>query len=274
MSCRNHPQIEAGLDHCYRCGFRFCEECRVEFQGKPHCAPCKAEAVSMLESGADPGRGADGGELPPWERRQELGMAAAFWATIKAVMSDPSRFFRRMDTTVTTWDCLAVPCVVGVLGAIGGAVLQIALAGALTGLMGAQGNLDGDQAAMAFLPQVLGGCGGIVFAPVFSIIGVFITAGFMHLFLMMTGKVGAPFHQTMRGYCYAQAPSILGIIPLLGQIVGGLWSLWISVVMIKELHRTTWGTAWMSVLWYIALICIVCGGAYALIFGVFMASQG
>ena len=274
MACRNHPQVETGLEHCYRCGYRFCEECRVDFQGKAYCATCKAEAVGMLEVGESP-RPAEGmGELPPWERRQELGMASAFWETIKAVMSDPTRFFRNLDTRATTFDCLVIPCVLSLIGAVVGAILQVGMMGTLMGIMGAQGGVEGEEAAVMFIPQVLGGCGGIVFAPVMAIALAFIIGGLIHLFLMMTGKVGAPYHQTMRGYCYAQAPSILAIIPILGGLVGWVWAIWTTVVMVKELHRTTWGTAWMSVLWYMVLFCVVCGGAYAVLFGVIAASAG
>jgi hypothetical protein len=267
MSCRNHPQVESGLDHCYRCGFRFCEECRVEFQGKQHCASCKAEAVSLLESGHDAGTGVGGGELPPWERRLELGLASAFWATVKQVMGDPAGFFRRMDKSVTTWDCLAVPCVLSLIGAIVSAIVQIAFAGVLAGFISSQGGLDDPQAGAEMFGQMFGGafgaCFGVFLAPVFAIIFAFIFAGLIHLYLHMTNNVGEPYHQTLRGYCYAQAPTILGIIPILGGIVGWFWSIWTTVVMVKELHRTTWGTAWISVLWYIVLLCLFCGGAYA-----------
>ena len=53
MPCRNHPEIEAGLARCERCGGAFCPDCVVLLSGKAFCADCKGEQVRDLESGAD-----------------------------------------------------------------------------------------------------------------------------------------------------------------------------------------------------------------------------
>ncbi len=274
MPCRNHPQIESGLDHCHRCGFSFCDDCRVEFQGRTHCAGCKAEAVGLLESGGTTASSGDL-ELPAWERRAELGMASAFWQTIKAVMTDPARFFRRMDTSVTTWDCLAVPCVLAVLGAIVSGILQLTIMGGMMAFLSQMGGGMGDDASQMVLPQMFSGtfgaCIGVFLSPVAAILGAFMVAGLMHLFLMMTGKVGAPYHQTLRGYCYAQAPNILAVIPFLGSVVAFFWTIWTSVVMVKEVHKSTWGMAWMSVLSWMVLCCVLSVGAYAVVVALVVA---
>ncbi len=274
MACRNHPQIEEGLDHCYRCGFRFCDECRVEFQGHPHCAPCKSEAVSMLEAGSssDASAGREG-QLPPWERRAELGMTTAFLETVKQVISSPTRFFENLRIGVTTWDCLAIPCVVTTVGMIASAVVQIALMGTMMGVVTSQQGGDSGGAAAAFGGQIIGACCWIPLAPVFAIMASFMGAGMIHVFLMMTGKVTEPFQQTLRGYCYAQSPGVLAVIPILGSLVGGVIGLWASVVMVKTTHKTSWGIAWMAVLWFAILILgLVCIGGL-LLAGVIGASS-
>lgn len=266
MPCRNHPEVETGLARCHGCGHAFCAACLVDVGGKPFCAPCK-----MQELAASAERGEGDTELPPWERRDELGMATAMWRTITHVNGDPSGFFRRMDTTRETWDCLAVPCVLGVLSTLTMSVAMLPFLGWIHAELMPQAS--GGDLGMTMFAQGFGLCGGIVFAPVSAIISVFITAGLIHVFLAMTNKVRVPFHQTMRGYCYSQGPLIVTVIPGLGHIVGALWSIWTAVVMVREVHRTSWGTAWMSVLWYMVLACVVCGGLYAALIAIAIAAQ-
>jgi len=269
--------VDEGLDHCYRCGYRFCEECRVDFQGHPHCATCKSEAVSMLESGASAGGDGGGpagarGELPPWERRQELGMMAAFVETMKQVISSHTRFFANMRLGVTTWDCLAIPCIVGVVAMVVSTAFNMVFFGAFTGFAASQSGGGAGEAGAAVAGQLLTGVCMIPLAPVFAIAGSFFAAGMIHVFLMMTGNVRQPFQQTLRGYCYAQSPGILAIVPILGSIVGGIMSLWASVVMVKTVHKTSWGMAWMSVLWFLILILVLACGVGILFAGVIGAS--
>ena len=190
MPCRNHPQMDQGLDHCHRCGYLFCEECRVEFQRHPHCAACKAEAVGMLEAGLG---GSDGGaELPPWERRQELGTMTAFIDTLKAVISNPTGFFRNYDATATSWDCLAVPCVLTTISTATIMAVYVLFYGTVMSALSAQLGPEFDGGALTIAMLLMGSCMYVVLAPVFAIITTFVMSGLMHAFVMMTGKVTRP----------------------------------------------------------------------------------
>jgi uncharacterized RDD family membrane protein YckC len=55
MPCAHHPEIDAGLERCERCGGEFCPDCFVVLRDRPFCAACKVEHVRDLRSGIVPG---------------------------------------------------------------------------------------------------------------------------------------------------------------------------------------------------------------------------
>ena len=55
MGCAHHPEVEAGLERCERCGARLCPDCFVVLRDRPFCAACKVEHVRDLRSGIVPG---------------------------------------------------------------------------------------------------------------------------------------------------------------------------------------------------------------------------
>lgn len=266
MGCTNHPVVESGLQACWICGKSFCPDCVVEFQSRTLCGPCKATAVARLESGASDAVGGEG-EAAPWERRAELGTVAAFVATCKAAMLEPQRFFSKLDRTRQGYDFLVFPMIIQVLVALSQAAVQFAMFGSLWMYQATPG--DGLAAAFA------GGFGliGVVLAPIFAVIGAFIGAGFIHVALLVMKKATVPYQQTLRGYCYASAPNVLAVVPFLGMAVGPLWALVTQVLMVKERHRCSGGTAAIAVLWIVGL-ALCCGGVAAIaMVGVAMSNR-
>lgn len=256
MGCTNHPVVEAGLQACWICGKSFCPECVVEFQSRTLCGPCKATAVARLESGSADAVGGEG-EAAPWERRAELGTVPAFVATCKAAMLEPQRFFSKLDRTRQGYDCLVFPMIIQFFVALSQAAVQFAMFGSLWMHQATPG--DGFAAMFA------GGMGliGVILSPILAIVGAFIGAGLIHIALLVMKKATVPYHQTLRGYCYASAASVLQVVPFLGLMVGGLWALVTQVLMVKERHRCSGGTAAIAVLWIVGL-ALCCGGVAAL----------
>ena len=48
--------------------------------------------------------------------------------------------------------------------------------------------------------------------------------------------------------CYSAASLICGIVPFLGPLIGGVWSIGITIIGLKEAHRTRLSTAMFAVL--------------------------
>jgi len=54
MGCAHHPDVEAGLERCERCGAEVCPDCFVVLRDRTLCAACKVEYVHDLRSGIVP----------------------------------------------------------------------------------------------------------------------------------------------------------------------------------------------------------------------------
>ena len=250
MACRNHPAVLDGIEYCAICAETYCGECVVEFQGKRTCADCKAQIVADLEVGGAPGGAA---VMPPWERRNELGFVGAFFGQCKVVMSEPTAYFERVDTNETRWDSLVFAIIIQVLVAVSTWIFMGLIFGAMfAGQQEAQAEMFGPFAA-AMSPGIF----QVLFAPVGAVLGMFIGAGLFHVMLLIMKQAKRPFHQTVRHYCYANAPGVLGVIPIVGGLAG-IWSIVLTVFMIKHVHRTTWGTAVAAVL--VPFVVLICGG--------------
>ena len=97
-----------------------------------------------------------------------------------------------------------------------------------------------------------------------SIIGIAINAGLCCLFSrLFAGEVPA-YSNWFRAVMFATAPSALGIVPIIGALVGVIYVVVLTVVVIRDLARITTGAA--IVVWLIAtllpLILITAAGLW------------
>jgi hypothetical protein len=109
-------------------------------------------------------------------------------------------------------------------------------------------------------------------APVMIPIGIFIWSAILHLFLMLLGGANASFLATFRTVAYASSPQVFEIIPLCGGLISWIWGLVISVIGLREVHRTTTGRAMGAVL----LPGLLCCGMFVtllMLIGVFAAAN-
>lgn len=91
--------------------------------------------------------------------------------------------------------------------------------------------------------------------PLLAAIGLFAAAGISHLVLMMLDDGGRGFGVTLRAVAYANTPQLLGVIPVCGGLVGGIWCVVLYVAAATEAHETEW---WRALLTY-SLPAILCG---------------
>ena len=69
--------------------------------------------------------------------------------------------------------------------------------------------------------------------------------------LLFTDDV-PPYSHWLRAMLFASAPGALGIVPFVGSFVGGVYSVVLQVVAIRDLARVPTGTA--IVIWVILLL--------------------
>ena len=84
--------------------------------------------------------------------------------------------------------------------------------------------------------------------PFVSIIGLVLWSGLLHLIVFMFRPKRRGFSATLRALSYAAGPSLLAVVPIIGSLIGGLWSLILTVIGIREAHRMSTRNAVATVL--------------------------
>jgi hypothetical protein len=107
--------------------------------------------------------------------------------------------------------------------------------------------------------------GWIIGAALAATVGLAIGAGILWLVSRLFGATGS-FESLFRSLGFAAAPSALGIIPFLGGLVGGIWSLILAIRAVKETQSVSDGAA-IAIVLIPAAIVFVIGLVVALIAG-------
>ena len=143
-------------------------------------------------------------------------------------------------------------------------------------LLGVAFSLFAAMLGMLGVPMMtLGAATGPLFAVVFfiltlvsGIIGVFIGGLWLHIWVcLLGGREGV--EQTIKALMYGVTPGyLLGWIPIVG-IIGGIWSLIVEIIGIRQLHELSTGKAVLAVIIAIAIPLII----YTVIIAAFIATM-
>jgi len=108
-----------------------------------------------------------------------------------------------------------------------------------------------------FLAETMGVAIGAIVLVIVSLIMVFIIGGWLHLFVyLLGGRKG--YLETVKSLIFGSTPYMLiGWIPLVGIIIGGIWSLILSILGIRELHQISTGRAAGAVILAAIIIVII-----------------
>ncbi len=154
----------------------------------------------------------------PWAERAELGFFRALWETIKQVLLKPGEFFDNLEIKDSLWEPLSF--YLTVTTAVLAAIILIFLLFPSKPIQG------------------LGMAGVLLLAPIIMlgvIASLYIGAAIMHLVVLMFGGSGG-FKATFNVLAYNAAPGIFSIIPLVGGLINGVWSIVIGVIGFKRVH--------------------------------------
>ncbi|MFO8031485.1 MAG: YIP1 family protein [Desulfohalobiaceae bacterium] len=166
----------------------------------------------------------------PWEDLQEHGFFPGLWLTIKLVLLAPVGFFSRMPLGRG----FAMPLIFYLLIAEV-QVLSIffwRMAGVLPGME--------DEAASIF-GLALTGAGAftlLVLYPLLMAAYIFFYSAVSHLCLLAVKSGEKGFEATFKVIAYANAPMILGVVPVLGPWAGFVWSLVCTFFGFRVVHET------------------------------------
>ncbi len=211
-----------------------------------------------------------GGDRLPWEERDRLGLIEALIQTIRLLVTDPSNAYSRLRRDSDLTSPLLFGLILSWLGIVFSQMWQLMFGG----LMGSMfGGLEGLEEVFA-PPGAFGIIATLVFWPLIYIVFLFISAGILHVCLMIVGATSdspTGFEGTLKVVSYAQVAGLAGVIPLVGGFLAGLWVLILEVVGSTQVHRTTVGRALTGVLIPVFLCC-VCLLLGAVFFGAMIAA--
>ncbi len=169
-----------------------------------------------------------------------------FVEKVKGILTEPSKTFDALkgETLGESIKFYAV------IAAISAALNTLLFALAFGTMFGQLGTMMGASAGVA---------GAIVFFVIlfiFGIIGAFISGAIFHIFVYLAGgRKGLT--QTIKAVIYGSTPGLLiGWIPFIGMI-GGLWSLVLEIIGIRQLHEMTTGRAVLAVVIMLVVLVVM-----------------
>jgi hypothetical protein len=175
----------------------------------------------------------------------------SFIATVQAVVLRPVDFFRG----ILRQGDLINPLIFAIICYEVSAIL-----GGLLSLVG----FSGSRGFGAFITS-------IILAPIFAAIGLFIGAGILYLLVMLiVGSRNSGFEATFRVVAYSAVTSLVSWIPFIGWILS-LYSIYLGIVGIREVHNTTTGKAALVILIPVVVLFII-GAILAIVIGAFIFS--
>lgn len=245
--CAVHP-TNASSGTCGRCGSFICVQC-LGPDGAPYCEKCRA----LGDVGRTP---------PPWERRGELGLIAAFIAQWKMSIFEPDKFWRSVPPEGSTGQALLYAWLVGLLQAVPAFLIQaLNFSQVKSSLMTAIPNLP--EWVDSLNPWVFSAALTLPVVVLFPA-SFYLSSAMVHLGCKLWGAGDRGFSATARVLGYAQGPLLVGWVPMLG-FVGVVYVVVLQVMGISRLHGTTGGKAALGLL-TIPILLTCCLGTGGFIF--------
>lgn len=190
-------------------------------------------------------------EGPAWERRGPI--FGRVIDTAREVLFRPRKFFRAMPRTAGLGPSLTFYLLTGMVGMAASVLFQFVISSA-----GHRGQMFIGGIFLLVM---------VALGPVMLIVGAFIGSGIYHLMLMLFGAARHPFETTFRVVTYsAGAASLLGIIPICGGVVGGIWQIVAIIIGLAEAQETTTGKSAAAVLIPVVVCCALMGSLLVLAF--------
>lgn len=181
----------------------------------------------------------------PWAPPEDGSVLGSFGETWKSASLEPGEFFARIPRDGGTGAAVVYYLIIGVLVA-GANLFWQSLGGGGAG----EGNLAQLGMGEGIHPVV-----NFLLSPAFLLFGLVLAGGVTHMMLLLVGGGTHGFGTTLRVFCYAYSPQLLGVIPVAGSIIGTIWMLVVAIIGLRSAHETpTWKPVLAVMLPFLALM--------------------
>jgi len=197
----------------------------------------------------------------PFAERATRGFFRALFQTWKLVALEPQRFFLRVRTDQTGTAIFFGVLLTWVGGAVGAALGLVSNAAQMASLQQSLSTLPPDLQRLfeRLLPLMTGGfvVAQIVLIPLFTILGMFVWAGVVHLFLLMFKGGGRGFQATLTVVAFSYGLDVFAAVPGCGGFIALIWQLVVMIIGLAAIHRAdTWKSA--TAVLAPAILCCCC----------------
>ncbi len=190
-------------------------------------------------------------QAPAWE--QKGGILSRFTRTIKDVLSAPSLFFASLPDSGYARAFLFgwITCTVG--------VAFFCLYGLWQIDMNYQANLEmlkaneelskmgvSPEHVLDSIKELLGI--SLVAAPVLGAINLLVTSVLNHLGILLVSGRRLGLKVTMRATAYSLTPLLMLGVPVIGNLLGGIWAIVLQVIAMSQVHKLPTSRASLAVL--------------------------
>ena len=169
----------------------------------------------------------------------EGGWVRRFTDTLVGVMFRPSEFFTRMDTG-RVWRAVRFGWVLAWLAAVVfAATARYEIARNPQAWLDAVGAAPSENSQ-----QIIDGALSLFSlvlwtSPLLGLLNVLVSAVLYHIGILLLAEKPARFRATVCVTSFGFAPMVMALVPGIGQLVGSMWSLWVQVLGLALVHRTS-----------------------------------
>lgn len=169
----------------------------------------------------------------PWEHLEKYGFFPGLSQTIHKVLFSPAFFFRHMPLGQGKIMPLVFYLLVSEVQALAQFFWQ------MTGILSVP-EMSGKFGGMLGLGMTgIGSLFILIFYPVLLTIMLFLISGINHFCLNILRAASGGFEGTFRVLSYSSAPMVFSVIPVLGPLIGVIWTFICTIIGFKNMHRTT-----------------------------------
>jgi hypothetical protein len=260
--CANHPEQPA-LQPCTRCGTFFCAACLERARDSQlYCVQCRSRSAL------------------PWDQRDQLGLMRAWFQTCTKLLIEPTQTLASTAKDGTIGSSLLFSMLCTTAGVLTTLMLCVPAYGSIfIGAMKVSEQSGGGSNAPAI---GIGLAVGIaLFLMYFAMalggqaVSLFVFGGVEHLVLHLLGEreLGG-YTVTVRAHALGLAPFVLGLIPVCGPVVMGMWSLVLRCITLMQLQKVSAGKAVAAVLGPMLLLCGCIGLSYFVLIAAAVSAAG